>query len=68
MAAPKTPKTAGDLAATLAPTDIPAVWSVKADGQVIHPNDPAPADTTHLELVDVTDYPWPTPTPDEQPE
>lgn len=62
------PKTASELAATLAPTDhTPATWSVKADGQVLHPNDPPPADTAHLELVDVTDYPWPTP-PDQQPD
>lgn len=68
MATAKTTKTASELAATLAPTDHPAdtVWSLKADGQVLHPNDPAPADTAHIELVDVTDHPWHTP-PDDQP-
>lgn len=66
--AAKQPKTAGELATNLAPTNHPAaVWSVKADGQVLHPNDPAPPDTAHIELVDVTDHPWPTPTTDDQP-
>ncbi len=60
------PKTAGDLATTLAPTDHPAVWSVKADGQVLHPDDPAPPEPAHLELIDVTDYPWPHTTDEEQ--
>lgn len=64
------PKTAGELAATLAPTDPdhPAVWSVKADGQVLQPGDPAPPTTAHLELIDVTDYPWHQTPPADQPD
>lgn len=62
------PNTAGDLATELAPTNTPAIWSLKADGQVLHPTDPAPPPAATIEIIDVTDYPWPnhdTAIPDE---